>query len=94
MKATKAIIGKLQAQVQNSKLATKFLIKKPIAKINGSSVIIETIVQLASINSGIDMDWCYSCGRGYVFADGNIKRARQELMLLMPTSDLTSSDLL
>ncbi len=93
MKKTKAIVKELDAIIQTSRLATKFLDKEPIARINGSSVVIETIVQKASLNCGIDMDWCYGGGRGFVFADGNKEVARRELYLLMPQSDLTTSDL-
>lgn len=93
MTKTRKIIKNLNKELQSTHLAKKFLNKNPIAKINGSSVVIEAIVQTASLNTGIDMDWCYCTGRGYVFADGNTKKARRELYLLMPKSDLTSGDL-
>jgi hypothetical protein len=93
MKTTKVIIEELQAQVQNSKLATKFSNKEPIAHINGPAVVIETIVQKASLSCNIDMDWSYSGGRGVIYADGDAKVARRELFLAMPESDLTIRDL-
>ena len=94
MKNTKKIVKVLQEKVQTSRLANKFLDKESIAKINGPAVIIEAIVQKASLNCGIEMDWCYCGGRGFVFADGDKKIARRELYLAMPQSDLTIKDLL
>lgn len=93
MKKTKTIINELQERVRTSHLATKFLDKDPIAKINGPAVVIEAIVQKASLDCGIDMDWCYCGGRGFIFADGDKKKARRELYLAMPIGDLSTSDL-
>lgn len=93
-KSTKKIICELQDAVRASSLSEKFLDKEPIARINGPAVIIEAIVQKASLNCNIDMDWCYCGGRGFIFADGDPKVARRELYLAMPQSDLTTHDLI
>jgi hypothetical protein len=93
MKSTTAIVKKLEEEVRASKLANKFLNKDPIANINAPAVIIEAIVQKAASDCGIDMDWCFCAGRGFIFADGDKKLARRALYLAMPNSDLTTSDL-
>ncbi len=93
MKKTKTIIKELEERVRTSRLAKKFLDKHHIARIDGPAVVIEAIVQKASLDCGIDMDWCYSCGRGFIFADGDKEIARRELFLAMPQSDVTTSDL-
>lgn len=93
MKKTKTLVKELEERVRTSRLAAKFLDKEPIARINGPAVVIEAIVQKASLNCNIDMDWCYSGGRGFIFADGDNEMARRELFLAMPQSDLTTHDL-
>lgn len=93
MKTSKTIFKELRKNLACVHLKKKFLNKEPIARIDGPAIVIEAIVQEAIRDTGIDMDWCYSCGRGFIFTDGDKEKARRELFLAMPNSDLTTSDL-
>lgn len=80
----------LQESVRNSKMSSKFDNAEQVAIIAAPAVIIEVIVKKASLNSGIPMDWHYFGGRGIVYALGDVKKAKEELWLCMPTHNLNS----
>lgn len=63
-----------------------------VAVLSGPAPVIECVVQEASRESGIPMDWAYSGGRAYVHADGDTQKARDALVWKMPTG-LSLADL-
>ena len=90
MEAKKFIDGIKAGMVQD--LGKKFKGCVPVAMLAGPAVVIEVIVKNASAESGIEMDWGYTGGRGFVYALGDRKAARSALLDSMPQSDLMVID--
>ena len=63
-----------------------------VATLAGPAIVLEVIVQKASKESGIPMDWHYFGGRGAVWAIGDVAEARRALYMALPQSDLTMDD--
>lgn len=83
----------LYKDVNASRMSKKFDKAEHVATICAPSIIVEMIVKKASVESGIEMDWCYFGGRGAVFSLGDKKKSRSALWLNLPVTDLDQSDL-
>ncbi len=87
------IIEQLTEHLAVSKIDPE-LLQEPVACVmSGPKETIEVVVRLASLKSGIPMDWGYAAGRAIVHAKGDCKAARRALYEVIPQSDLTQADL-
>ena len=63
-----------------------------VAMFDSPLEVMEVLVQLASLKSGIPMNWGYYCGWAYVYSPGDRAACRAALALAMPRSDIQQSE--
>ena len=79
--------------LQMAAMSKRFNKAVGVAVMSGPAVVIESIVWKAEQQSGIPMDWSYGGGRAFIYALGDVKKARSALYCALPQSDLTPLDL-
>lgn len=93
MSKTAKAYDELSAAVGASKLSDELANAPVVAVLHGPKEAIECIVQKASRESKIPMDWGYSGGRAFIHAKGDREKARSALYCAMPGGDLTQADM-
>jgi hypothetical protein len=79
--------------VRNSKLSDALKNAPVVAVLHGPCEVIEAVVQRASRDSGVAMDWGYSGGRAFVHSNRKREEARAALAAAMPGGDIGQGDL-